>query len=261
MRTLPLILCLFLFTGTVARAQNCFLYYIKGDVGIRTGKKVVSARKGDSFSSGQSLVIQEGTLASILNDKGLLVDFGKKGIYPYEKVQIELAKSTQKTGKYLSYIWKQFNSHHGSEDKNSMRASGGIHRGDDAILTEPYDSAVLLDAGVRFAWQNAALPSTFTLYDKSNIILKFTVNDSSLVLYPHSSGLVRGKYYTWSVADDPFQTGSSKYSFILPDKTWMESYSTEEAELKKTLSGLNDPAFAEAELQRFRKSKKIIKQP
>ena len=218
------------------------MFCARGPVTLIGKNGSAPAKRGQLISTGTSMSIGASARITLIEKNGHALVFESMGTYEFEQIREHFEKVDSKAIRFISYVWKQFNSHKNDNvDDFPMRSMGGVARSSKTNMIYPPDSAVILSNEIVFLWRSYGLKSCFTLLDNERReFSKVYLSDSMFTLFPASSRLKRGEYYQWAITVDARQKISYTFQFVLPDEQWLANFRNEEIEVKKALGASLD---------------------
>jgi len=221
-------------------AQGFFVFDASGPAFVKYDKTEKQLARKNVIEKSQVLVVKENASVILFRQSdGVPLTVKTAGHYNFSKL-MQLADESKPnvTSYFLEYCKEEILKGH---DYEINKGQGVVSRGrdDDNPMLLPPDSSLIIEQSITFLWQK--FPKTRPVFfiitdDENNEIIKLSVADTSLILYPFSSGLKAGKNYYWMITQKEFNLNDAvKYSFKIPTADKIKEVQKNFAELKKTL--------------------------
>lgn len=216
-----------------AQPESFNVFYVKGTAILFEKNKKDTLLKGMRIYSGNKLITHENAVVVLFNKKGLPAVIDKQGTYSY--IQI-CTIFNQQAGNSLIYDYFNYLVNEFLDSKVERTQAATVVRGDSISMIFPPDSAWSYDNKIEFKWKGKASGQYFVIRSEHNDILELYTTNSSLVLYPYSSGLKKGTWYRWIVSDNVNPGGNSMYNnFYIPDESSVKDLKKKELQVSSYL--------------------------
>lgn len=212
-----------------AQPESFNVFYVKGSALLLEKNKKVVLTKDMNITSGDKLVTDEQTLVVLFSKKGLPALIEKKGTYSYDQLT---GISNQQAGNSLLYDYFRYVVTEFLDSEKEVTQAATVVRGDTLPMVFPPDSAWFFDNKIEFSWKNSGSGNYFLIKGDNDEVLKLFTGSSTLTLYPFSSGLIKGKWYKWTVTDNNATNGNNSYNhFYIPDERMVNDFKKKELQV------------------------------
>jgi hypothetical protein len=237
-------------------------FFSSGDVQLFSDGTSSEIEMGTEIGPNDYVKLEKESKVVLVTELGQNIVIEDKGKYDYgDMTRILQTGEGNITNAYFSYVWKKFNYQKEKDpDKMPMSVIGGVRRAEDTWMLWPLNGSSIDGATIVFEWEESAPEYFFQIIDEEdNVVLKILTKETSLELFPFESGFEDGKSYSWLVSPTSSIGNLDKYSFMIPDKAWWDTYKKEKEELETQLrEQTSDAETIKAALVLFDESKGIV---
>lgn len=216
---LALVILFLLNIALFAQEKGFYAFDVKGKVYAKDkGTEKLVVRK-QSLTVTTALIVKENSSVVLFRESdGVPITLKTPGNYNNKKL-MELADAAKPnvTGCFLDFCKTEILKDH---DKGINKGTGVVSRGPgDFPMLLPPESSLIIDLSVTFCWiKNGTSKKTYFIITDSanNQLMKIITTDTSVTVFPYSSGLSEGRTYYWIVSDKINPNNEDvRYSFRL----------------------------------------------
>ncbi|MGA3013608.1 MAG: hypothetical protein ABSD71_06195 [Bacteroidales bacterium] len=182
-----------------AQTESFNVFYVKGPVMLIEKNKKTELQKGMKINSDSKLMTTKNSVVVLFNKKGSPALIDTQGTYTYPQLCVIFEK---KAGNSLIYDYFNYLANNLLESKIENSQAATVFRGDTIPMIFPSDSAWVYENKIEFIWKGNPSGQYFIIRNDNNEILKLFTRSGNLVLFPYSSGLKKGSWYSWFVSDN-----------------------------------------------------------
>jgi|GEM_PF-1345010 len=254
MEKLSLGLIAWLLISTAAAQDSLYVFQVKGEVILVTGKADRMAKKGSLLTASSSLRLGNGASLTAIDQRGVTYEAVGPATVGFQQLLARKGKprGSNMTAQYLTYVWKEFV---GGERNETL--IGAAFRGEMRMLT-PTDSAKVVNSKVRFNWKTDSLATAYYVLIRNietGELAKFETDGSRLALYGDNSVFAGGSYVEWTVTTEAFPNLNNLPFFVfeLIDRNTYRQLETEHQAFIDDLRllGMDERAIADALCETF----------
>lgn len=255
MEKLSLGLIAWLLISTAAAQDSLYVFQVKGEVILVTGKADRMAKKGSLLTASSSLRLGNGASLTAIDQRGVTYEAVGPATVGFQQLLARKGKprGSNMTAQYLTYVWKEFV---GGERNETL--IGAAFRGEMRMLA-PTDSAKVVASKVTLKWKTDSLATSYYLFVRNILtdeVAKFETDGSRLTLFKDNPLFEDGStQFEWAVTTEAFPNLNNLpfYAFELIDRNTYKQLETEHQAFVDDLRllGMDEREIADALCETF----------